>query len=365
MNNPDQGKKIMPTWPYRYQLSLQDRLRRSVYEVLRDQMDTYLVKHALIDSYENFRRARRSYPFVSKRELKPRARVVEEEYVFHNHFLVIFCEGTIPSRYKKYIRFFDTNKVTKEGVGELTTIQLHKRYTKNLRYFDNAGFEQLVLDLLPVDYALLIQRDPLVKRRNRYAMTHFHVKIDWPIDDATEEMAQQYRYISQELYENGEKYAESLHNKLFENYGFHHTVGGRRTAAVVASQFLKNMDFISTVYVASSESRTLTRISERGVRKYVLIRLPIAEISRIVNDNRISFDKFVQRYLVELKNDCGVGILQVVYHNTVYSKPPEDGRLRMLQPDYQWLTVSDQLLTPLPGNLEIYPIPYSTIYTSE
>jgi len=355
----------MPTWPYRYQLSLQDRLRRSVYEVLRDQMDMYLLKQALIDSYENFCRVSQPYPFVSKRELKPRARVVEKEYIDHNHFLLVFCEGTIPSRYKKYIRFFDTNKVTKDGIEELANVQLHKRYTKNLRYFDNPGFEPLVLDLLPVDYALLIQRDPFIKRRNRYAMTHFHVKIDWPIDNATEEMAQQYRYISQELYENGEKYAESLHNKLFENYGFHHTVGGRRTAAVVAAQFLKNMDFISTVYVASSESRTLTRISERGVRKFVLIRLPIGEVSRLANENRMDFDNFVERYLVDLKDDHGVGILQVVYHNTVYSKPPEDGKLRTLQPDYQWLTVSNQLLMPLPGNPETYPIIYSIIYTPD
>ena len=61
----------MPVWPYRYQLSLQDRVRRSVYELLRDQMDMYLIKQALIDSYKNFSRAGEPYPFVSKRELKP------------------------------------------------------------------------------------------------------------------------------------------------------------------------------------------------------------------------------------------------------------------------------------------------------
>jgi hypothetical protein len=355
----------MPTWPYRYQLSLQDRLRRSVYEVLRDQMDMYLIKHALIDSYGNFRRAGKSYPFVSKRELKPRARVVEEEYILHNHFLLLFCEGIIPSRYKKYIRFFDTNKVTKEGIDELANVKLYKNYTKNLRYFDNAGFEHLVFDLLPVDYALLIQKDPSIKKRNRYAMTHFRVKIDWPIDDATEQMARQLRYISKELYENGEKYAQSLHSKLFENYGFHYAIGGRRTAAVVAAQFLKNMDFISTIYVASSEDRTLTRISERGVRKFVLIRLPMAEISRLVNENGLEWDNFVKRYLVDLQDDHGVGIFQVVYHNTVYSKPPEDSKLRKLRTDYQWLTVSDQVLMPLPGNPETYPLSYSTVYTPD
>lgn len=355
----------MPTWPYRYQLSLQDRLRRSVYEVLRDQMDMVLIKQALMDSYENFRRAKEPYPFVSKRELKPRARVVEQEYVHHNHFLVLFCEGTIPGKYKKYIRFFDTNKVTKEGIAELANVQLHKQYTKSIRYFDNPGFGHFVLDLLPIDYALLVQKDPLVKRRNRYVMTHFRVKIDWPIDDATEEMGRQLRYISQELYENGEKYAQCLHSKLFENYGFHHAIGGRRTAAVVAAQFLKNMEFISTVYVASSQDRTLTRISERGVSKFVLIRLPIGEVSRLAIENRMDFDNFVERYLVELQDDYGIGILQVVYRNTDYSRPPEDGKLRELQPDYQWLTVTDQLLIPLPGNPEIDPLSYSTIYMTE
>lgn len=355
----------MTTWLYRYQLSLQARVRRSVYELLRDQMDTYLLKHALVESYENFREAGEPYPFVTKRELKPRARVVEKENILHNHFLVLFSEGSVPSTYKKYIRFFDTNKVTKEGIEELANIQLHKRYTKNLRYFDNPGFEPLVLDLLPADFALLIQRDPSIKRKNRYAMTHFRVKIDWPIDDATEEMARDYRYISKELYENGEKYAQSLHSKLFENYGFHYSIGGRRTAAVVAAQLLRKMDFISTVYVASSEDRTFTRISERGVSKFVLIALPHAEISRLLHENRIHFDSFVKRYLVDLCEEYGVGIFQVTYRNTPFSRPPEDGKLRALKPDYQWLTVSDQLLIPLPGNVETYPLPYHIIYLSD
>ena len=352
----------MRSWPYRHHLSMQDRVRRSVYELLRDQMDMYLIKNALVDSYENFSQAGEPYPLVSKRELKPRARVVEKEYLHHNRFLVLFCEGTIPGAYKKYVRFFDTNKVTKEGIAELANVQLHKRYTKNLRYFENPGFEHLVLDLLPGDYALLIQKDSSIKTKNRYVMTHFRVKIDWPIDDATEDMARKLRHISKDLYESGEKYAQSLHHKLFENYGFHYSIGGRRTAAVVASQFLKKMRFISTLYVASSEDRTLTRISERGVSKFVLIRLPREEVSRLSDAIHVTFDNFVKRYLVDIRDDHGTGILQVVYHNTTPSKAPEDGKLRKLQPDYQWLTVSNQLLIPLPGNPETYPLPYSTIY---
>ncbi|MCK5340356.1 MAG: hypothetical protein KAJ60_04735 [Desulfobulbaceae bacterium] len=355
----------MPVWPYRYQISLKHRLRRSVYEVFRDQLDGYLFTHALINSYKNFVSAGEPYPFVQKRELKPRARITEQEYINQNHFLVLFCEGTIPNHYKKYIRFFDHNKVTKDAINELIHIQLHKKYTKNLRHFDNPDFSKLMLDLTPVDYALLIQQDPSIKRQNRYVMTHFHVRVDWPIDDATEEMAQQLRYISKELYERGEKYAQHLHHKLFENYGYHHSSGGRRTAAVVASQFLKKMDFISTVYVASSESRTLARISERGVSKYVLVKLPIVDIFQLAEENHISFDKFAECFLIDFNDDYGVGILQVVYSNTMSSKPPEDGKLRKLRPDYQWLTVSDQLLLPIIDCQDTYPIPYSTVYTSD
>jgi hypothetical protein len=355
----------MPVWPYRYQLSLKHRVRRSIYEILRDQMDGYLMRHALGDSYRKFMEAGESYPFVPKRELKPRAKVIEKEYSNQNHFLVIFCEGMIPGSYKKHIRFFDNNKVTKESVNEqLVNVQLHKGYTKNLRYFDNLNFGKFLVDLTPVDYAILVQQDPSIKRQNRYVMTHFHVRIDWHIDDATEDMAQQLRYISKELYENNEKYAQSLYNKLFENYGFHHAIGGRRTAAVVAAQFLKRMDFISTVYVASAEARTLTRLSERGVSKYVLVKVSMSDISQIISEHRFSFEKFKDTFLVDMQDDHGVAILQVVYSNSIHSKAPEDGKLRRLWPEYQWLNVSDQRLIPV-DSPDTDPVTYNTIYSME
>ena len=355
----------MLRWPYRYQLSLKDRVRRSVYEVLRDQMDGYLMRHALVDSYRQFMEAGEPYPFVPKKELKPKAKIIEQEYINQNNFLVIFCEGNIPGVFKKYIRFFDSNKITKESVQEqLVNIRLHKQYSKNLRYFENPGFGKFLLNLTPVDYAILVQQDSSIKRQNRYVMTHFHVRIDWPIDEATEDMAQHLRYISKDLYEQGEKYAQGLHSKLFENYGFHHSVGGRRTAAVVAAQFLKKMNFISTVYVASSESRSLARISERGVSKYVLVNIPKSDIDQMINAYNMKPEYFREQFLIDSQPDFGVRILQVVYSNSVYSKPPDDGKLRNLQPDYQWLNVSDQLLVPV-NSSDIYPIPYSTIYSSD
>lgn len=355
----------MPVWPYRYQLGLKSRVRRSVYEVLRDQMDDQLIKHALVDSYARFKAAGEPYPFVPKRELKPRAKVIAKEYSHQNHFLVIFCEGTIPGKYKKHIRFFDSNRVTKESVNDqLVQVQLHKNYSRNLRHFDNPDFGRFLIDLTPVDYAILVQHDPSVRSLNRYVMTHFHVRIDWPIDDATEDMAQSLRYISKDLYENGEKYAQSLHHKLFEHYGFHHAIGGRRTAAVVASQFLKQMSFISTVYVASSENRALTRLSERGVTKYILVRIPEADMEMLARQADISQERFQEFFTIAADGNSGVGILQVVYRNSIFSNPPDDGKLRKLRPDYQWLTVCDQLLFPV-RQTDIHPVPYSTIYTSD
>jgi hypothetical protein len=71
---------------HKYELSMRDRLRRSLYEVLRDQLDISLIKHSLVDSYWRFRRAGESNPFIQKKELKPRARVNKKEYPKQNSF---------------------------------------------------------------------------------------------------------------------------------------------------------------------------------------------------------------------------------------------------------------------------------------
>jgi hypothetical protein len=60
-----------------------------------------------------------------------------------------------------------------------------------------------------------------------------------------------------------------------------------------------------------------------------------------------------------------VAILHVVYRNSIYSKSPEDGKLRRLQPDYQWLNIHDQLLLPVPGQFDAYPLRYNTIYSTD
>jgi len=348
------------------EMSWTNRMRRSLYTMLRDELDRILIHLALVDSYHRFQEQNQPYPFVENRDLRPKVRSFEKESEVHNRFLVIFCEGSLPPTEKKYIGTFDDNKVTKENLGPLIDIFLSRDFYPNLRYFNSPHFPLFLKDLIPVDYALLIQRDSSTRARNkhRYMLSHFHVKIDWPIAEAAEAMGKQLRYVSKNLYENGDKYAGILQQKLFELHGFHHTAGGRRTAAAVASQYLKRFPFISTVYVTSSETRTFTRISEGGVSKFILIQMTEHEMHNMAQAANLSMKRFEDVYLVDRLNNQGVGIFQAVYGHTDHSRPPADGKLRKLNPDYHWLTVTKQLLIPLPTNFEANPLSFSRIYSA-
>ena len=353
----------MSYWNYREQLSRQDRLRRSIYEALRDELDEYLIEYALVGSYRRFMDKQLQYPFVEKRELKPRARIPDVEYESHNRFLVIFVEDFVLSDHKKYIRFFDDNKVTKENLMRSGTVQFSGKYHKNIKLFESTHFSDFLKGLLPVDYALLIQRDPTIKARNRYSLSHFHVRIDWPIADAAEDMARDLRYISKDLYEKGDNYAEEVQKKFFEYYGLPLTSGGRRTAAMVAAQYLKRVSCISTVYVGSSESRAVYRISERGVSKYILMKLTDTDIQTIAETHNLKVDTIKENYLVAEENDGSIVIFQATYERTSHARFPEDGKLRELNSEYFWMTVINQSIMPKPGVFNMSPLPYSIIYT--
>lgn len=356
------GEKLA-FWTVREALSQANRLRRSYYELLRDELDQFMVSYALIDSYKNFLNKSIPYPFVEKRELKPRARIPDVEYEYQNAFIVIFLEDTIPAVHKKYIRFFDVNKTTKTNLLHSKTLLLSDDFDRNQKYLDSVHFYNFIRTLLPVDYGLLIQRTPGIKKRDRYSLSHFHVKIDWPIADAAEALAQSLRYISKDLYEKGDNYAEDIQKKFFEYYGLHITAGGRRTAAIVAAQYLKKIPCISTVYVGSSESRALMRISERGVSRSILMKFTDEELHRISEANSLTPSTFKKNYMVACKGKESICIFQVTYFYTNCSRPPDDGKLHELKPDLYWLTVGAQHIIPKPGVWKYPPLPFNIIYT--
>ena len=344
------------------QISYQEKTGRIIYHFLQQELDRVAIQKALVDSFWKFLDLETQYPFVDKRELKPRARIYEKEYPLHNAFLIIFCEGTLPSYCKRYIRFFETNKLIKENLQYLVDFKLYKDFSKNLSYFDQTGFFKLLEQLLPIDFALLIQRDSSAKTI-RYLLSHFRVKIDWPIDAAAEDLAKYLRYISKELYEKGEKYAQLLQQKFFEYYGFHYTAGGRRTAAIIAAQYLRHLDFISTIYISSTSCRSLTKITTDGtLTKFVLLKLSNEEIRKITSENKMKKEIFENYFLVYRDKEYGVGLFEVTYSHPEVSLPPLDGKLRELNPDHYWLVVNKQLLLPLFKCSHIRPIEYRTIY---
>jgi hypothetical protein len=331
---------------------------------MRDSLELSLMKVSLIDSFNNYLKNNVDYNFVDKSELKPKSKKMEKESELFNTFIVIFCEGMVDPSLKNYIRFFPENKVLKKNIEDLGSFSLYKKFNTNMKYFDKPIFFDFVKDLLSVDYALLIQQDPTVKKKNRYALTHFHVKIDWPIADAAEDLAKYLRYIQNNLYENGDKYARILQHKLFEYYGCHYSVGGRRTAALIASQLLKRLKLISTIFISSSESRTMVKYSERGLSKFFLIKLTNRQINALAMKEEMSVKEFKDAYLYPGKRYY-VGISEAVYDFTQYSKPPEDGKLRKVKPAYNWLRLDDEFLHPKLESTHLSPINYNWIYSPE
>ena len=344
-------------------LSSIEKARRLIYQLVGNELEKYLIKYALLDSYQNFLINNYPYPFVEKRELKPKAKVVEREYEYQNCFLVLFYEGKLMNKHKKYIRFLSDNKLVKENLQSIVDFKISPDFTQNIKFFDSPSFTKFFYSLLPVDFALLIQQDQNIKTRTRYVLSHFHVKVDWPISDAAEDLAKKLRYISKDLYEKNEKYAEIIQQKIFEYYGFHHSVGGRRSAAVVASQYLSKENFNFRVYVTSKESRAMTRIDNINIYRYILMKLNKDDLDLLLKEQKIKEDQFQKRYVVNEEKGDLVVIFMVIYARTPYSQIPLDGKMRELNPDYRWLSVEDQLILPLPEVSNARPIPFPTIYS--
>lgn len=341
-------------------LSRDEKLRRSYYEILRDDMDQFVIHYSLVDSYNNFLRENRRYPFVQTREMKPRARIPSVEFDIQNSFLVLFLENYVDDQHKKYIRFFDINKTTKTNLLKHKEFPSGVEFNRNSKFLECDGYFDFMKSLLPVDYALLVQRD--VQSRNRYALTHFHVRVDWPIADAAEDLAIYLRYISKDLYEKGDRYAENIQKKFFEYYGVSVMAGGRRTAAIVAAQYLRRIKGIKTVYVGSSESRALLKLGETGLSKFVLAKFSRDEVREIAQNAQITQNRFTKNYAVGREGKELVCVFNVNYDYTIHSMPPEGGRLRELNPDNNWLKVSLEQIIPKPNVWKYPPIPYKMIY---
>jgi hypothetical protein len=122
------------------------------------------------------------------------------------------------------------------------------------------------------------------------------------------------------------------------------------------------MPGITTIYVSSSESRNLLKIDERGVSKYVLVKLESDEIKKLANLAGMKQNSFTKNYVIARQRKHFICILHVRYENTSHAQPSEGGRLRELKPDTNWLTVAEEHIAPKPSVLNYPPIPYKMVY---
>ena len=348
----------------RFELSHIETVRRSIYVFLRDELERRLRTIALENPYRVCRdKMCLVYPYVDPGDMRPKKKEFMAESSVIRPFIILFCEESIDAQHMKYIRFNDDNRIRKDTISMVPTVNLKRSFSSGIKFFEKEIFFELLDNLLDVDYCLLIQRDERYKKHNSYALTHFHVKIDWPIAEAAESLSKELRFVSKSLYEQGERYAEMLEQKLFEYYGCHHqSVGGRRTAALIASQYLKSLPGLSTVYVASEESRTLTRYSEKGVARYAIIQLEKEYASQIREANRINTETFKKSYVLGESEKTYDVILFVTYKHTEWGIPPADGKLRMVKPDYSWIGVDMEFILPLSNSLSARPLNVKLVY---
>ncbi|HQG31645.1 MAG TPA: hypothetical protein PLA83_06935 [Deltaproteobacteria bacterium] len=347
----------------RFELGHTEKIRRSIYVFLRDELELKLKNIALEEPYRICMEKGIPYPYVDSSELRPKKKEFSKESSVARPFSIIFCEDTIDDSHQRYIRFSEFNRVRKDTISLVPDLRLHRPFSSTIRFFERDAFFELFEQLLDVDYCLLIQRDNRLKKHNRYSLTHFHVKIDWPISEAAESLAKELRYISKSLYEKGDRYADILQQKLFEYYGWHHqAIGGRRTAALSAFQYLKTVSGLATVYVSSAEAKTLTRYSEKGVGRYAVIQFDKALARQVIENNNLTEESFRQGYaLGESENFFDV-ILFVTYKHTEWGIPPADGKLRILRPDYSWLAIDMEMILPMPHAVSFRPLLVKWVY---
>jgi hypothetical protein len=106
------------------------------------------------------------------------------------------------------------------------------------------------------------------------------------------------------------------------------------------------------------------KYTERGISKFFLIQLTNNQITALAMKEGMEVEDFKASYLYPAM-DYYVGVSEAVYDNTHYSKPPEDGKLRKIEPAYNWLKLRDEFLHPKSDKIALRPINYNWVYTAE
>ncbi len=349
-------------------ISWKERLRRCYFLAAEALMDRALIEHVLMASLHKFRKMKQAYPYVRTAELKPGGLAPTEEHALHNTALVLFLEHEFPADLKPYIRVRRNNELLSKNIHRFKLPAAHGiDGLSSFREIISRSSLEVHRQLLKMDMALIAQRRSDKKDAFCYEFSHFHVMIDAVLDAIIEDYGIELRYLSKNLYEQGEDYAGLLEQKFFEQFGMKTTASGRRTAAIVAHRLLaRRLNGLHFVYVGSSEARCLYKIHSDGtLSRVVLIPIWPEDIEELSALHKISKAELAKNYLSDGTGNEKTAMLYIRNKKSLQALPPKDRKLRReIIAQERWITTEQQMLLPLPSAAESNPLEWNWIYRS-
>ncbi len=239
----------------------------------RHKVTEFLVNRTLLDSYRAFRERVLDYPFLSARDIRPGGLSGHREYAEQKTAFLVIIDGLLPRPLNKHFRLRASNRISWRNLHRLMPDLDHAAFkADHCRLEDPDGYA-LLQTLLPADYALVAERE---RDRRGVAgpltLRHMHVKVERLTDNAIKDLGKSLGYIERRLFERGEDFVESLEVKFLEYFGFSANASGRKTAAAMAAQLLRNAGARFNVLVTGQEDRRLTILGEEDrVEQYLLV----------------------------------------------------------------------------------------------
>ncbi|SLN20889.1 hypothetical protein [Oceanibacterium hippocampi] len=242
-----------------------------------------LIQHTLIESYDNFRRHGKPYPFPAPNQILPWEQQPAAEQRFQNTALVLLLDGQMPRSLNKHFRLRNSNRVTWSNIKRLASPVIVPHYKAEDASFDHDRADDLLARLSTLDYALMLDREILQGQPVGPArISHMHVKVERLTDNAIKQLGIELGYLERRLFERGEDFVEALETKFFEYHGFGPTASGRKGAAAMATQLLSAHLERFSVFVSSQEDCRLTVLDETSrIRQHMLLAVPSERLAAI------------------------------------------------------------------------------------
>ena len=241
---------------------------------------------------------------------------------------MFLLDRTLPPGLDKHFRLRGANRASWANIRRLAPDLDLSDFRASQCQVSDEEFDEFLLKLVPLDYALMFERPAAEDDRPRPCqLTHLHVKVERLTDAAIKHLARKLGYIKRLLFERGEDYVDALEAKYYEYFGFPANASGRKSAAAMAAQLFAEQRLRFTVFAASQEDCRLCVLDETDrIVHYMLLKPDIATLARL--ELRTVAAGGVERFVARHDADGPVMILRAVFHRTAAAMPLASDRRR-------------------------------------